>query len=226
MSSRVLIVEDELVTRHLLARLLETEGHRVSAVSNAAAAEASLLREKFDLILLDLMLGSDDGLTLLRRIRGKQSAPIIIISAKGESADVVTGLELGADDYVVKPFNVDVLIARLRVHLRRAAGRRTEPDEQIRAGRITIDPGLRDALVDDRAAGLTQKEFQLLQLLASRRGRAVPREEISDVLFDGEIRSEKILAVYIRRLREKIESDPENPELIHTVRGFGYRFGS
>jgi len=225
MSSRVLVVEDELVTRHLLTRLLETEGHVVIAVSNVAAAEASLLRDKFDLILLDLMLGGEDGLTLLRRIRGRQSAPIVIVSAKGESADVVTGLELGADDYVIKPFNVDVLLARLRAHLRRGGGRRTEPEEQIRAGNIVIDPGLRDALVDDRPAGLTQKEYQLLQLLALRHGRAVPRNEISDILFDGEIRSDKILAVYIRRLREKIEKDPENPDHIHTIRGFGYRFG-
>ncbi|HET8798619.1 MAG TPA: response regulator transcription factor [Thermoanaerobaculia bacterium] len=227
MTARVLVVEDDPVSRHLLTRLLEVEGHRAVAASTYREAVALIDRETFDLVLLDLMLADGDGLALCRRVRQRQRrTPVIIITARGESADVVTGLELGADDYVVKPFHVDVLAARVRAQLRRAAEARADDrGEPIRIEGLVIDPAIRDAFVREQRAGLTNKEFELLHLLARRRGRAVPKEEILDHLFEGEVRSEKILAVYIRRLRRKIEADPDRPEFLHTVRGFGYRLG-
>lgn len=225
MSSRVLIIEDEVVTQHLLTRLVESEGHAVSVAQSCAEAEGLAMRESYGLILLDLVLGQEDGLAILRRIRARQRAPIVIISAKSDSTDIITGLELGADDYVLKPFDVAVLRARLRSHLRRGSGERPagRAEETITVGTIVIDGGLRDALVDGQAAGLTQKEFQLLLFLARRIGRAVRKEDIADEIFEGEMRSDKILAVYVRRLREKLEADPQNPRYLHTIRGFGYR---
>src|ERR1019366_6083552 len=184
-------------------------------------------RQPYDLILLDLTLGDGDGLTLCRRVRAQYQTPIMIVTSRGASADVVTGLELGADDYVVKPFNIDVLTARIRAQLRRASQtRRGEAVDQLRIGRLVIDNGLRDAIVEGSPAGLTNKEFELLMLLAQSQGRAMAKEAILEHLFEGEVRSEKILAVYIRRLRQKIEPDPDNPTHLHTVRGFGYRLGS
>jgi DNA-binding response OmpR family regulator len=226
MASRVLIIEDEVVTQHLLARLIESEGHPVSVAQSCAEAEALAMRETYGLILLDLVLGNEDGLAILRRIRARQRGPIVIISGKSDSTDIITGLELGADDYVLKPFDVAVLRARLRGHLRRAERPAEPAEESIALGNIVVDCGLRDALVDGQPAGLTQKEFQLLLFLARRIGRAVRKEDIEDEIFEGEMRSDKILAVYVRRLREKLEADPQNPRYLHTVRGFGYRLAA
>lgn len=227
MPRRVLIVEDDAVSRQLLKRIVEIEGHDAETASGYHEAVALIDRQPYDLILLDLTLEDGDGLNLCRHIRARHQTPIMIITSRGATADVVTGLELGADDYVVKPFNIDVLTARIRAQLRRTSEtRRSEAVDQIRIGRIVIDNGLRDAIVEGSPAGLTNKEFELLLLLARRQGRAMAKEEILDHLFEGEVRSEKILAVYIRRLRQKIEADPDNPTNLHTVRGFGYRLGS
>ena len=229
MSSRVLIIEDEVVTQHLLTRLLESEGHPVTVAQSCAEAESLAMRETFGLILLDLVLGKEDGMAILRRIRAQQRAPIVIISGKSDSTDIITGLELGADDYVLKPFDVAVLRARLRSHLRRRGSGEwpAQPaEEPVAVGNVVVDPGLRDALVDGQPAGLTQKEFQLLLFLARRIGRAVRKEDIAEEIFEGELRSDKILAVYIRRLREKLEADPQNPRYLHTIRGYGYRLAA
>jgi DNA-binding response OmpR family regulator len=224
MARRVLVVEDDPVSRHLLKRLLEIESHEVTTASGYHEALRLIDAESFDLFLLDLTLEDGDGLDLCRRIRTRSQTPIMIITSRGESADVVTGLELGADDYVVKPFNIDVLTARIRAQLRRVPD--TRSGDKIRIGRLVIDDGLRDAIVEGSPAGLTNKEFELLMLLARSHGRAIAKEEILAHLFEGEVRSEKILAVYIRRLRLKIEIDPDNPIYLHTVRGFGYRLGA
>ena len=227
MSRRVLVVEDDAVSRQLLKRIVEIEGHVAETASGYHEAVTLIDRQPYDLILLDLTLGDGDGLTLCRRVRAQYQTPIMIVTSRGASADVVTGLELGADDYVVKPFNIDVLTARIRAQLRRASQtRRGEAVDQLRIGRLVIDNGLRDAIVEGSPAGLTNKEFELLMLLAQSQGRAMAKEAILEHLFEGEVRSEKILAVYIRRLRQKIEPDPDNPTHLHTVRGFGYRLGS
>ncbi|MEA2165490.1 MAG: hypothetical protein QOK37_3617 [Thermoanaerobaculia bacterium] len=224
MARRVLVVEDDPISRHLLKRLLKIENHEVTTASGYREALGLIESESFDLFLLDLTLEDGDGLDLCRRIRTRSQTPVMIITSRGKSADVVAGLELGADDYVVKPFNIDVLTARIRAQLRRAPD--TRSGEKIRVGRLIIDDGLRDAIVEGAPARLTNKEFELLVFLARRHGRAVAKEEILAHLFEGEIRSEKILAVYIRRLRLKIETDPDNPTYLQTVRGFGYRLGA
>lgn len=228
MPERILVVEDEIVTRRLLTELLQVEGYSVTAVTGFREAIATLDRDNFDLILLDVVLSDGDGLTLCRRIRSRHlRTPVIMITSRGDSADVVAGLELGADDYIVKPFNVDVLAARVRAQIRRA-GELSRPtdEEKIVLDDLAIDPSLRDAVVNNRAVGLTQKEFELLLLLARRRGRAVSKEEIANELFEGEARSDKILAVYVRRIREKIEHDANDPQHLMTIRGFGYMLGS
>jgi DNA-binding response OmpR family regulator len=226
MPRRVLVVEDDAVSQQVLQRLLESEGHVVVTASSYHEGVTMIDRQSYDLVLLDLILGDGDGLDLCRRIRASHQTPIMIITSRGDSADVVAGLELGADDYVVKPFHIDELTARIRAQLRRSSDtRQGDAGERIRIGQLLIDDGLRDAIVDGRRAGLTNKEFELLILLARHLGRAIAKEEILDHLFGGEVRSEKILAVYIRRLRKKVEPDPDHPTYLHTVRGFGYRLG-
>jgi DNA-binding response OmpR family regulator len=183
-------------------------------------------RRPYDLIILDRLLPDGDGMDACRRIRARYRMPIIMLTAKGQLSDRVAGLEVGADDYLVKPFEVDELMARVKAQLRRSRDLSAEDDTQrIRVGRVTIDPTLRDAVVEGKAVGLTAKEFELLHFLAQRRGRAVAREAIVEELWPDEVpESDKIVAVYIRRLRQKVESNPDEPEHLMTVRGYGYKF--
>ncbi|HEX2831541.1 MAG TPA: response regulator transcription factor [Thermoanaerobaculia bacterium] len=222
----ILVVEDELLMRRTLQELLQREGFGVTTVGTVAETMGEVNRRDFDLILLDLVLPDGDGLTTCRRIRERHRMPIVILSTKRQLEDRVAGLETGADDYIVKPFEAAEVVARIRAQLRRAgqlSGTGTTT-EIIRHGALTVDASLQDALVDGRAAGLTHKEFQLLQLLATRAGKAVSRDFLIDQLWsDDELGSDKNVAVYIRRIRQKIEKDPDDPELLLTVRGFGYR---
>lgn len=224
MPAAILVIEDDLLTRRLLQELLEREGWAVATTGTVAGALAEVGRSRFDMVLLDLVLPDGDGLMVCRRIRERYHMPIVIISTRHDLDDRVTGLETGADDYIVKPFEPRELMARLRAHLRRE--QQTGEDGVIHLGRVIVDTDLRDAVVDGKPAGLTRKEFQLLHLLATRRGRAVSREYLMEQLWsDEELASEKNVAVYVRRLRSKIERDPDAPEIVLTVRGFGYRAG-
>jgi DNA-binding response OmpR family regulator len=221
----ILAVEDELLMRRTLQELLQREGYDVTTVGTVAEALGEVNRRAFDLILLDLVLPDGDGLTACKRIRERHRTPIVILSTKRQLEDRVAGLETGADDYIVKPFEPAEMIARIRAQLRRANELSSSEGPQIiHAGRLTIDGTIQDALIDGRAAGLTHKEFQLLQLLASRAGKAVSRDFLIDQLWSAdELGSDKNVAVYIRRIRQKIENDPDQPEILLTVRGFGYR---
>ena len=222
----ILIVEDDFVTRHLLQDILERDGLTVATVGSVAEALAEVGRRELDLVLLDLNLPDGDGLDLCKRIRDRHQMPIIIVSTRSEIDDLVSGLDYGADDYIVKPFNPREVVARVHAQLRRARDFVTGAETVIHLGRVTVDPALRDAIVDGMPAGLTAKEFELLHLLAIRRGRTVSREFLVDHLWrEDELSSEKNVAVYVRRLRSKIERDPDKPEIILTVRGFGYRAG-
>ncbi len=223
MPAAILVVEDDLLTRRLLQTILERDGCLVTTVGSAAEAIGEVERRGFDLVLLDLGLPDGDGLDVCRRMRERHQMPIIIVSTRREIDDRVEGLDTGADDYIVKPFEPREVVARVRAHLRRARDM-NGAEAVIHLGRVVVDVALRDAIVDGRPAGLTQKEFELLNLLASRRGRSVSREYLIEQLWaDDELASEKNVAVYVRRLRSKIERDPDNPEIILTVRGFGYR---
>ena len=223
----ILVVEDEQLTRRTLEELLTGEGFSVVGVGSIAEALGEVGRRPFDLILLDLVLPDGDGLACCKRIRMRHQMPIIILSTKRELSDRIAGLETGADDYVVKPFEAQEVVARVRAQLRRAQElSRSEDAEVIRVGRLSVDSALQDALIDGVAAGLTQKEFRLLHFMAARAGRAVSRDVLIDELWsEDELTSEKNVAVYIRRIRQKIEKNPDEPELLLTVRGFGYRVG-
>ena len=221
----ILVVEDELLTRRTVQSLLEREGFSVMTAGTVAEAMGEVNRRSYDLILLDIVLPDGDGLAACRRIRERHRMPIVILSTKRQLEDRVAGLETGADDYIVKPFEPAEMIARIRAQLRRAGELSSDtPSSTIRAGRLVVDDAVQDALVDGRPAGLTQKEYQLLHLLVTRAGKAVSRDFLIEQLWsDDELGSDKNVAVYIRRIRQKIERDPDAPEVLLTVRGFGYR---
>jgi DNA-binding response OmpR family regulator len=226
MPPSILVVEDELLTRRTLQELLQREGFVVTTTGTVAEAMGEVNRRTYDLVLLDILLPDGDGFAACRRIRERHRMPIIFLSTKRQLEDRVAGLETGADDYIVKPFEPLEMVARVRAHLRRAHELNNNGgDKQIRVGRIVIDSALQDALIDGaKNAGLTQKEFQLLHLLAMRAGKAVSRDFLIEQLWsDDELGSDKNVAVYIRRIRQKIERDPDAPEVLLTVRGFGYR---
>ncbi|HEX8251559.1 MAG TPA: response regulator transcription factor [Thermoanaerobaculia bacterium] len=221
----ILVVEDELLTRRTLQELLSAEGFTVTTAGTVAEALGEVNRNKYDLILLDILLPDGDGLATCKRIRERHRMPIVILSTKRQLEDRVAGLDTGADDYIVKPFEPLEMIARVRAQLRRAQELSRQGGETIiRAGRLAVDTELQDAIVDGKPSGLTQKEFQLLHLLATRAGKAVSRDFLIEQLWaDEELASDKNVAVYIRRIRQKIERDPDAPEILLTVRGFGYR---
>ncbi|HEX8617149.1 MAG TPA: response regulator transcription factor [Thermoanaerobaculia bacterium] len=223
----ILVVEDELLTRRTLQELLQREGLTVTTTGSVAEAMGEVNRNRYDLVLLDIVLPDGDGLAACKRIRERHRMPIVILSTKRQLEDRVAGLDTGADDYIVKPFEPLEMVARVKAQLRRAQQLSKEGSEAaIQTGRLTVDSALQDALIDGKPAGLTQKEFQLLHLLASRAGKAVSREFLIEQLWgDDELASDKNVAVYIRRVRQKIERNPDAPEILLTVRGFGYRIG-
>jgi DNA-binding response OmpR family regulator len=225
MPPAILVVEDELLTRRMLEELLEREGFAVTTTGSVAEALGEVNRRAYDLVLLDIVLPDGDGLTACRRIRERHRMPIVFLSTRRQLEDRVTGLETGADDYIVKPFEPPEMPPRVRAQLRRAQQLNGDGGRNlIHVGPLVIDAALQDALLDGAPVGLTQKEFQLLHLLASRAGKAVSRDFLIEQLWaDEELASDKNVAVYIRRLRQKIERDPDDPQLLLTVRGFGYR---
>ena len=225
MAPAILVVEDDLLTRRTLQDLLQREAFGVTTVGTVAEALGEVNRRAYDLILLDLILPDGDGIDCCSRIRQRHRMPIVILSTRRQLEDRVAGLETGADDYIVKPFEPAEMIARVRAHLRRSQQLSSnDGQEVIRTGRIAIDPAIQDVVVEGRRAGLTQKEFQLLYLLGTRAGKAVSRDFLVEQLWaDDELGSDKNVAVYIRRIRQKIEQDPDAPQSLLTVRGFGYR---
>jgi DNA-binding response OmpR family regulator len=225
MSQRILVVDDEQSIRTLVEYALRDAGFQVVTVGRGDDALAALARDPIDLVVLDLMLPGVDGLEVCRRIRAGNSVPIIILSARGEELDKVLGLELGADDYVTKPFSPRELVSRVKANLRRA---RTEPDGEapLRMGDLEIDPVARTVRKGGQEVGLTYSEFEILLKLARSPRRVFTREELMNHLwkgsFYGDLRS---VDVHVRHLRQKVESDASQPVLIRTVRGVGYAFG-
>ena len=224
---RVLIVDDEPMVRDVLTRYLEREGFTVSTAADGEEALSSFATERPDLVLLDLMLPRIDGLEVFQRLRSSSATPVIMLTAKGEETDRVVGLELGADDYVTKPFSPREVVARVRAVLRRTTGRSVgaEPSTTLKLGDLVIDGGRRQVRLRDAPVKLTRKEFDLLYRLASEPGVTFSRtrllEDVWDFAWDGDAAT---VTVHIRRLREKLEDDPSDPAHLITVWGVGYRF--
>ena len=223
---RILVLDDDSMSRRLLEAALTAEGLAVETFGTFAHASAAALRQPYDLYLLDIVLPDGDGLDLCKQTRQRSQSPIIVLTVKGDLHDVVKGLELGADDYIVKPFRMPEVVARVRAQLRRTQERSAARTTAVRVGDVVIDRDLRDASVRGTPAGLSPREFEILDFLAQSAGRSVSRDALIDRVWgERDDLSEKILAVYVRRLRIKIERDPDNPEYLHTVRGYGYRLG-
>jgi two-component system, OmpR family, response regulator RegX3 len=219
---RILVVEDERSISEPLAEGLGREGFDTEIASTLESARQGWRRTP-DLILLDVMLPDGDGRDLAREIRRESDVPIIMLTARGEEIDRVVGLELGADDYVVKPFSMLELTARIRAILRR--GRSSEPSAPIEIGEIRLDPASRTVTKDGQPVELAAKEFDLLQMLMASAGQVLRREQIMDEVWDPHwFGPTKTLDVHISWLRKKIEDDPADPRYITTVRGVGFRF--
>jgi DNA-binding response OmpR family regulator len=225
--STVLLVDDEESVQKLLTYPLEREGYTVVQARDGEEALERYRETPVDLVILDLMLPRLDGLAVCRRLREERSAvPIIMLTARGDEGDKVLGLELGADDYITKPFSIREFMSRVRALLRRAqlspAG---APVEVIEVGDLRIDRTRRSVQARGEAVQLTYLEFELLRTLASNPGRVFTRKQLLDELWGGsDFRDPRTIDVHVRHLREKVERDPAEPELIFTVRGAGYRF--
>ena len=226
MTQTVLIVDDEAKLRDLLRLYLEQDGYRVVEAANGRDALFVARHEKPDLILLDIMMPQMNGYDFLRAHRKEATTPVIMLTAKIEEYDEVLGLELGADDYVTKPFGMRAVLARVRAILRRAGAEPAESDI-LRAGEIVVDRGAHRVKIGERPVDLTPSEFALLTTLMASPGRAFSRldllERVAGDAYEGYERS---IDVHIRNLRTKIESDPSNPQHIQTVYGMGYRFAT
>jgi two-component system response regulator RegX3 len=225
-SGAVLVVEDEEALAESVQFALEVEGFDVSTVGDGRDALTAVAANPPDLVLLDLMLPGLSGLDVLRSIRRDHHMPVIILTAKDAEADKVLGLELGADDYVTKPFSTRELIARVRSHLRRARLGGTADDSLvISGGGVDMDVDRHEVRVRGDEVALRPKEFDLLLALLARKGKLVTRDTlISEVWGYDYVGDTKTLDVHIKRLRKKVEADPGEPELIVTVRGLGYKF--
>jgi two-component system, OmpR family, phosphate regulon response regulator OmpR len=225
MAQRVLIVDDDTRLSAMLAEYLAAAGLSVETRPNAAEGLAALRREAFDALVLDLMLPDGDGLDVCRKIRTQSDIPILMLTARGEEADRVVGLELGADDYLAKPFGTRELLARLRALLRRRHGALPSGPPPLRFGGLEIDRGSRIVRVDGQEAPLTGYQFDLLVALAEHAGRVLSRERLMDVVKGEELDAfDRSIDVHISRIRAAIESDPKHPRRILTVRGAGYVF--
>lgn len=226
---RILIVEDETTIADPLAHTLSREGFDVSLCGTLSAARDELRRQAPELVLLDVMLPDGDGRDLCREIRRDSELPVIMLTARGDEIDRVIGLELGADDYVVKPFSARELAARIRTILRRSARAPLARvgGAAVTVGEVHLDPAARTVTVRGESVDLAAREFDLLALLMENAGRVLRREEIMDRVWDENwFGSTKTLDVHISWLRKKIEHCPASPMYISTVRGVGFRFAA
>ena len=226
-SSTILLVDDEDSIQKLLAYPLEREGYRVLQARDGEEALERFASERVDLVVLDIMLPKLDGLEVCKRLRAESEVPIIMLTARDDELDKVLGLELGADDYITKPFSIREFRSRVRALLRRAAVSRhvDEDGELISVEGLTIDLARRLIEVGGRRVQLTYVEFELLRILASHPGRVYSRRMLLEALWGGaDYREPRTIDVHIRHLREKLERDSRAPELILTVRSVGYRF--
>jgi len=218
-----LLVEDDARLAALTADYLGGHGVVVTRAADGVVGLDEALRHRYDVVLLDLMLPGKSGLDVCRELRARSDVPIVVLTARGEEADRVMGLELGADDYVSKPFSPRELLARIRAVVRRARGQVGPTVKAVRVGALALDPGARRATIADRELALTGYEFSLLYALASRPGRVLSREQLIDLAGGNpEEAFDRSVDVHVSRLRHKLGDDPKSPRMLKTVRGAGY----
>jgi DNA-binding response OmpR family regulator len=225
-SLRILLVDDEHSVQTLLAYPLRKDGYEVVSAHDGREALDRFAEQRFDLVVLDIMLPKVDGIEVCRRLRGRSQVPIIMLTAKDDEIDKVLGLEMGADDYITKPFSVREFRSRVKAALRRSEMLRGRPGgEPIVAGELEIDFERRAVTAHGKAVRLTYVEFELLASLAGVPGRVMTREMLLEQVWgDSAYRDPRTIDVHIRHLREKLETNPRRPEYLFTVRGVGYRF--
>ena len=223
MAERILMIDDDGRLAGMVSDYLGGAGFRVTVAGTGRDGEALLKREAFDAVILDLMLPDADGLDLCRRLRASTDVPILMLTARGEPMDKVVGLEIGADDYLAKPFEPRELQARLRAILRRRGG--PAASEVLRFGRLEVDKGARVVRIDGEERPITSYQFALLLALAERAGRVLSRDALMDLLKGEKLEAfDRSVDVHISRIRAAIEDDPKKPRRILTLRGAGYVF--
>ncbi len=223
--ARVLLVDDDVRLGHLLERLFKPEGFQIELVTDGLQGVRRATGEVFDLVILDVMLPGLDGFEALRRIRGVSQVPVIMLTAKGTDNDRIVGLELGADDYLPKPFNPRELVARVKAVMRRAdgSGRSAARPDMLLSSGIEMDPARREVLVDGESVHLTTTEFDLLRCFLKHPGQVLSRDALMDMLRGvGYAAYDRSIDVHVKNLRAKIEDDPRSPKRIKTVWGTGY----
>jgi DNA-binding response OmpR family regulator len=222
--TRLLVVDDDPTVREVVVSYLRAEGYAVSEAADGVSALATIDSQRPDLVVLDVMLPGLDGLEVCRRVRAVDDVPIIMLTALGTESDRVVGLELGADDYLTKPFSPRELVLRVASVLRRA-GERTSPDSRVlRDGDLVVDGPSRTASIAGRPVTLTVREFDLLRFLVSHPDVAFTRAELLDRVWGWSFGDSSTVTVHVRRLREKVEDDPTTPTRLVTVWGVGYRW--
>jgi two-component system alkaline phosphatase synthesis response regulator PhoP len=223
-SKKVLVVDDEESLLTIIRYALEEAGYKVATALDAQQASSGLKEFAPDLVVLDVMLPGQSGLEFCREVRATSNVPIIMLSARSEEVDRILGLELGADDYVTKPFSPRELVSRVRAHLRRAENQPAHPGGSLQVKDLRIDPESHQVYMRDKSVHLTNSEFQILTLLAKSPGKVFSRTAILNHLWNGGfVGDERTVDVHVHNLREKIEPNPQKPEYLLTVRSLGYR---
>ena len=224
MTARILVVDDDTALAEMIGIVLRTEGFEPVFCADGAQALDVFKSSKPDLVLLDLMLPGKDGIEVCAEIRAESGVPVIMLTAKSDTTDVVRGLESGADDYVVKPFNPKELVARIRTRLRPVS---TTSTETLQVGDITLDIAGHEVRRGDTRINLTPLEFELLLALALKPAQVFTREMLLEQVWGYHYKADtRLVNVHVQRLRAKVEEDPENPRIVMTVRGVGYRAGA
>ena len=227
MTDRILMIEDDVSLASMVSEYLQAAGVQVDAAHDATSGLAALSRTKPDAVFLDVMLPDLDGFEVCRRIRANSDVPVIMLTARGDDADRIVGLELGADDYLPKPFNPRELLARLRAVLRRSTRAQSDARDVMRFGRLEIDSASRQVTLGEVPCNLTGYQFDVLHVLASNAGRVMSREQLMDHLRGDSLEAfDRSIDVHVSRIRAAIEDDPHHPRRIITVRGAGYVFTS
>ncbi|NYE56483.1 response regulator transcription factor [Carboxydothermus ferrireducens] len=220
---KILVVEDDQKIQKALAHLLKAENYDFVQVYDGEAAVEHFYRENFDLVILDLNLPKQDGFSVLKEIKNREDVPVIILTARGEEMDKITGFTLGVDDYLTKPFSPAELMLRIKAVLRRYRKGRGE-EEILKYGKVAVNLKTREVLKNGETVELTSKEYALLELLFKNPNRVFTKEQIMDRLWPDTFPEDpNIVSVLVRRLREKIEEDPSSPRIIKTVWGVGYK---